>query len=279
MKCTFSQTESINTSQESVARSLNFSCESSDSRSNSIGYSTSWVPYDSIQENSYDIPTTAPDFHMWYGTNFDINNIYKPSANNAFSGWKIHISVHQDDLGKAWEIFGRIMDEQEIIPTSKIIRKRMLEEFDKENCPQRGKMITIYDHNENINWEHLLSSIEQSFCDAKIRSSFDVLGDNKIKNSKYLSYRNETDHNNKYISMEKIQSMNIEESQRYNPFNKKEKFNDIDNLKYYENNILRDVLERDHMLLNSNISNLLIKEFYQPSDIDVLGEEWVVLPG
>jgi hypothetical protein len=156
----------------------------------------------------------------------------------------------------------------------------MLKELDKEECPQRGKMITIYDHNENINWKHLLLSIEQSFCDAKIRSSFNVLGDKKIKNSKYLSYRNETDHNGKYISMEKIQSMSIEESQLYNPFNKKENFDDIDCLEIYSNNILGDVLERDHMLLNANISSLLIEEFYQPSDIDidVLGEEWVVLP-
>lgn len=115
------------------------------------------------------------------------------------SGWKFHLSVAVDHVGKAWEIVVRELIERDTPFATKVISPHYAIQFSLPEYADRytedenaGKIVTIYDgdtdHAETV---ALMSRLEQKFAELGINKGPAVKGDRAVPGSSYLSYRND----------------------------------------------------------------------------------------
>ncbi len=104
-------------------------------------------------------------------------------------GWKVHISLFEDDenISKAWNSIVDILIKYGI-QESKVLKKGLsLPEF------QKGKEITIYFQEGNIDWLRMFVEIEEKLLEEKIKPGYKALIDKIVGGSQFLSCRCERD--------------------------------------------------------------------------------------
>ncbi len=143
------------------------------------------------------------------------------------AGWKFHLSVHPDDVARAWNIAVEEMVKDNTVPQhhAKVARPRLVDAFSKPEDSQAGKMIVIY-AGENVPPRKLPAPAgayrAQKLKTARVRPGLDVKGDNKVPGSSFIFYRNDKDLAGEYNLA--AQNANITMARRYNPDRKKDPY-------------------------------------------------------
>jgi|GEM_PF-5212695 len=121
------------------------------------------------------------------------------------SDWKIHISVHPDDVPLAWDSVNTYL-QQENISAAKIANAKTAEghadpmhhESGKKN-PQLGKMMVLYVDDTigskvvhtDKDWQRILNGVEQRLAKAGVRPGEAVATDKAVEGSMYSYYRSD----------------------------------------------------------------------------------------
>ena len=114
------------------------------------------------------------------------------------NGWKFHLSVHPDDVPRAWDLMHEDVIKHEL--TAKVTSPDASRKFGDDTYPQKGKMITMYDDTSRPrDWQTVLQNIEHKFQESGIRPGPQVNIDRPVRGSSYASYRNDQDRNGQYI--------------------------------------------------------------------------------
>jgi hypothetical protein len=146
--------------------------------------------------------------------------LYKQDAKKfEEAGWKFHLSVHPDDVSRAWNIIVDEMVNDGSVPqhAAKVARAKLISRFADPADAQAGKMIVIYTH-ANVDPEHyqrLLERIERRLKADRIRSGPDVKRDRKIPGSAFIFYRNDRDLTGEYNAA--AQNASTARAWQYNP--------------------------------------------------------------
>ena len=151
-------------------------------------------------------------------------------------GWKLQISINEEDLAKAWLIVKDIFIGYKFTEV-KILKKGY--SFEKLAFYEQGKQITVYALYDltrlKNHWQVIFEQITINLGRADIRPSFRPDGCAHIIGSNYLSYRNDYNPKEEGSSKQK-HYLSAEDSVKfgdraYNPFDKDDKsnpFKDID---------------------------------------------------
>lgn len=133
------------------------------------------------------------------------------------AAWKFHMSVHGDDVVKAWNIAAPIIMQDGPDHVAKVVTPKAAKDFANPENPQAGKMITLYTFDQRTPEEYmaLLQKIEKAFRDEGIRPGADVHGDRKVQNSGYAFYRNQEGLSTKYVAASDLE--NLPADKKYNP--------------------------------------------------------------
>jgi len=151
----------------------------------------------------------------------------KGLAEDSQTGWKFHISVHPQDLPKAWGLIADYMPEAGI-QKAKVAGPKNVAKFSDPAHEQSGKMIVLYDTG-TPGWDNRMRDIENILKDNDIRPGSPVKGDRRIAGSRYGFYRNDgNDGTGGYISAENAARSGLPESVRYNPKGLYDPFMNID---------------------------------------------------
>jgi len=147
------------------------------------------------QAFAYEVISTkiVNDKETQYSTQFADGGIFValggPLTGENPYGWKIHISLLEDDenISKAWNCIVDILIKYGI-QESKVLRKGVnLPEF------QKGKEITIYFQEGNIDWLGMFMEIEEKLLEEKVKPGYKALIDKIVGGSQFLSCRCERD--------------------------------------------------------------------------------------
>lgn len=120
------------------------------------------------------------------------------------SEWKFHISVHPDDLPRAWDAIVPYLQEQNIA-LAKVAIPEMAKQHgvitgkSGERNMQAGKMITLYVEKSlgkepihtNQQWGEIINGIETRLAHAGVRPGPKVASDRAIPGAQYTHYRSE----------------------------------------------------------------------------------------
>jgi hypothetical protein len=105
-------------------------------------------------------------------------------------GWKFHLSIHPDDLPKAWDIVSDILMRNNV-GAAKVATPENAVKFHDPRSHLAGKQITIYGPG-NLSWADQMREIEIALRQNNIRPSVQsVVGDRMIPGSRYAGYRND----------------------------------------------------------------------------------------
>ncbi len=159
----------------------------------------------------------------YYTTNaFGYIQFDGPCSQFPRTDWKLHLTIDPQDVAKALDLLLPYFINNGIGPF-KVADKQNIEIMHNPNGEQRGKMFTICDKNDiNLN---CINEIESILRSNGIRPSCEVIGDQNISGSRYISYRNDTDLMGNYISAAEVRAMNVHEFS--NPFKKVNPFEGI----------------------------------------------------
>ncbi|MGD9109094.1 MAG: pentapeptide repeat-containing protein [Gammaproteobacteria bacterium] len=137
------------------------------------------------------------------------------------SGWKFHISVHQDDLEKAWNIMKKdLLNEKNGVSSLKVMS------WKEKEYSVEGKQITIYVYSNKTtgkldksvdSYRKLFSNIEKKLHKANIKPGKVPKIEPRLMSSKYTSMRNDRDNTGLYVDA--TQTNNFNTYNHPNPFN------------------------------------------------------------
>jgi hypothetical protein len=194
------------------------------------------------------------------------------------NGWKIHISVHPDDIALAWDNIVSYLQEEKIlakVAMPKSIKKLKLEidPNTKKLNPQAGKMIVLYPCDAIGNkpahtiedWQRIINGIEQRLANAGVRKGKPVITDRPINRSLYCYYRNESitsiieDFLNEIIK-ETLKAVEAK-VRKEKPIIGKDKI-----AKYIEEMIKKDLVPIDSQVVDAAAQHYLI-HFFSQEDI------------
>jgi len=133
-------------------------------------------------------------------------------------GWKFRLSMHPDDVTKAWNItVDTLITDSKTVHCAKVAQPETIQRLSNPNEPQAGKMITIYTEEKvsPTHYMHIMQILEEKLHAANILTGLKVAGDRKVPGAKFLSYRNAHTQNGKYNCA--INNVGLSESQKYNP--------------------------------------------------------------
>jgi hypothetical protein len=123
------------------------------------------------------------------------------------NGWKFHLSIHPDDVSRAWDLIQERLVEEKL--AAKVTNPAYSRAFANPNELQRGKMVTIYDDTSRPrDWGQLLKHIEDTFDKNNVRPGPQVNIDRPVEGSRFASYRNDRDLNGQYIDSCRTTSYN-----------------------------------------------------------------------
>lgn len=135
------------------------------------------------------------------------------------TGWKIHISVDEKDLSRAWDIAV-----QEFLQTGveafKGALKGTAEKHNNPDHPQAGKMIVLYETKNGPSrdkLEMMLGRIEGAFSEAGIGTGAAVNVDRPIEGSRFFFYRNQNGKDGQYISSKEAQGYSSPHNPTHQP--------------------------------------------------------------
>lgn len=143
------------------------------------------------------------------------------------TGWKFHISVAHEDIPRAWDIVAQAVIDYDI-STAKVVKPPTANEFNKPENPQAGKMITVYNRSESVDWDAFAHDVEQRLSQQGVQPGHAVKGDRPVSGSQYLTYRNDGTAQG---------GLGRDSSQGYNPGNLQDPWQSID---------VSDVYQREH---------------------------------
>lgn len=133
------------------------------------------------------------------------------------SGWKFRLSVHPEDVEKAWNVVVDTLVSDAHPHVAKVAQPATIERLSQPENKQAGKMITIYTE-ENVppaHYKAMMRQIEEKLKDAGIRQGLDVAGDRKVPGSSYISYRNDKSADGHYNAA--ANNANITLTRMHNP--------------------------------------------------------------
>jgi hypothetical protein len=105
-------------------------------------------------------------------------------------GWKFHLTIHPDDLPRAWDIVSGIVMRNNV-GAAKVATPENAVKFHDPRCLEAGKQITIFGPG-NLSWADLMREIEIALRQNNIRPSVQSIeGDRTIPGSRYAGYRND----------------------------------------------------------------------------------------
>ena len=116
---------------------------------------------------------------------------FTPESHYAYGdGWKFHLSIHPEDLPKAWDIVSSIAMENDV-GGAKVTTPDTAWSFHDPSNYQAGKQITIYGAGSS-SWADQMREIEIALRENGIRPSVqNIEGDRMVPGSRYAGYRNE----------------------------------------------------------------------------------------
>ena len=134
------------------------------------------------------------------------------------TGWKFHISVAHEDIPRAWDIVAQAVIDYDI-STAKVVKPPTANEFNKPENPQAGKMITVYNRSESVDWDAFAHDVEQRLSQQGVQPGHTVKGDRPVSGSQYITYRNDGTAQG---------GLGRDSSQGYNPENLRDPWQSID---------------------------------------------------
>ena len=185
----------------------------------STGQSAATSPY---RRNLYQDMREGVFYEDGYRSFFDNAWLHLwPTGNRPYhdSGWKFRLSVHPDDVEKAWNItVDTLVMDKKVMHCAKVAQPKIIKAFTNPAHTQAGKMITIYTKEgaSALHYMRVMRTLEEKLRAARIRKGPQVMGDRKVPGAKFLSYRNDTTPNGQYNRA--INNVRLPEQQRYNPF-------------------------------------------------------------
>ena len=149
-------------------------------------------PYTALRASDY--------FHVGYSECDDIGTQF---------GWKLHISIHFENLPKGWNIAKDILVQHHVLHFKVVYPKKLAKEW-QENGKDGGAEITIYAHEDdpNKNWKTILQDIQNALVEHNIRPGPKPRVDRKIQGSSYFYYRNSDDGKGKGVPSTYARSYN-----------------------------------------------------------------------
>lgn len=134
------------------------------------------------------------------------------------SGWKLHFSADPAHLEAAWEaVAGAMIDHG--VGLAKVVDKDYAQVFNNPDYHQAGKMITVYDHGEAVDWQGFVQDVEDRMLAAGVKPGPGVHGDKPVQGSLYAAYRNDKSPQGAYVSSDAIrQDHSVAEENRHNPY-------------------------------------------------------------
>ena len=176
------------------------------------------------------------------------NQFFKAIAREGFddersikkqNGWKIHLTIHREDIQKAWDEVVIPLVVKHKVECLKFSTKAFQAAFGETGGLQAGKVITIYDAGTTT-WAQLIKELEIGLAERGIRTSArQITGDRMIEGCLYTGYRNDRSFDSLipsdvdgYISAEMVALLIndgvIEPNWAHNPTQQHDIFRDID---------------------------------------------------
>lgn len=133
------------------------------------------------------------------------------------TGWKFHFTADEAHLEAAWDGVARAMIDHGV-GQAKVIGRENVAAFNDPDNKQAGKMITVYDHGEKVDWQAFVQDVENRLLTAGVRPGPGVKGDRPVPGSLYAAYRNDKDAQGEYASAAAIRNNpEIPAANRHNP--------------------------------------------------------------
>jgi hypothetical protein len=131
------------------------------------------------------------------------------------SGWKMHLSIAPEDLGRAWGPVSEYLASAGV-GAYKVAAPETAARFGNPDDLQSGKMITIYDTPGGPDLRVVAQDLENILSSHGIARGPEVRNERPLPGSGFTSYRNDYDQSGRYISNEELNASGIAPDQRYN---------------------------------------------------------------
>lgn len=148
---------------------------------------------------------------------FDAGGYYQISpidvSNDDLTGWKFHLSVHPEDVGRAWDLIVDRLQKEKL--HAKFVRPDVANRLGQSSHIQ-GKTITLYDNALPRDWEGLLHDVETTFRENDIRPGQSIEKDRAVTNSAYAYYRCDVGPDGRFVTPSDVHTYN--DSGKPDPF-------------------------------------------------------------